>query len=128
MSFPKIVYTPAGGTEQILDFVCPPRQQPGYFKVAVRHDNVATDGVRESVLERIDEFLEFSLEWIQAGTDLANWRAFLDHALTGAPFAYYPDATLPAFTNYVLEDTETRIEYKTPGRYTLTVKCRKQVL
>jgi hypothetical protein len=127
MSFPKIVYTPAGGTEQTLSFIFPPWQQPGYSKVAVRHDNVAACGIRESVLERTDEFLEISLEWIQAGTDLANWRAFLDHALTGAPFAYYPDAAEPAFTNYVLEDTETQIEYKAPGVYTLKLKFRKHI-
>jgi hypothetical protein len=127
MSFPKIIYTPAGGTEQVLNFVCPARQQPGYFKVAVRHDNVATVGIRESVLERIDEFLEFSLEWIQAGTDLANWRAFLDHALTGAAFAYYPDAADSIFTLYVLDDTEARFEYKCAGMYQLKVKFRKLV-
>lgn len=127
MSFPKIVYTPEGGTEQTLSFVYPPQQQPGYQKTAVRHDNVSTAGIRESVLERIDQFLEISMEWIQAGTDLANWRAFLDHALTGAVFAYYPDAALAAFTNYALEDTETRIEYKAPGLYALTLKLRKLV-
>ena len=128
MAYPKITYTPAGGTEQTLNFDFPPRQLPGYQKTAVRHDNVSTAGIRESVLERIDEFLEITMEWIQAGTDLANWRAFLDHALTGAPFAYYPEASLPAFTNYALEDTETQIEYKAPGVYALKLKLRKQVL
>lgn len=127
MSFPKIVYTPAGGTEQTLAFGFPPRQEPACLKTAVRHDNVSTAGVRESVLERTDEFLELSLEWIRAGTDLDNWRAFLDHALTGAPFAYYPDADQSAFASYVLEDTEVRIEYKAPGMYSLTLKLRKQV-
>jgi len=127
MSFPKIVYTPEGGTEQTLNFLYPPQQQPGYQKTAVRHDNVSAAGIRESVLERIDEFLEISLEWIRAGTDLANWRAFLDHALTGAPFAYYPDADSPAFTNYALEDAETQIEYKAPGVYMLKLKVRKVV-
>ncbi|MBZ5546207.1 MAG: hypothetical protein LAO07_21490 [Acidobacteriia bacterium] len=128
MANPKIVYTPEGGTEQTLTFLYPPQQQPGYQKTAVRHDNVSAVGIRESVLERIDEFLEVSLEWIRAGTDVANWRAFLDQALTGAPFAYYPDATLAAFTNYTLEDTETQIEYKAPGVYTLKLKARKQIL
>jgi hypothetical protein len=128
MAFPKIIYTPQGGTEQTLTFLYPPQQQPGYQKTAVRHDNVSAAGIRESVLERIDEFLDISMEWIQAGTDLANWRAFLDSALTGAPFAYYPDADLAAFTNYALEDTETQIEYKAAGIYALKLKLRKQIL
>ena len=128
MANPKIVYTPTGGTEQTLNFARPPRQQPGFQKVAVRHDNVSTAGLRESVLERTDEFLEFTLEWVEAGADLANWRTFLDHALTGETFAYFPDASQAGFTNYLLEDSETTVEYKAPGAYALRLKMRKQVL
>ncbi len=128
MSNPKITYTPTGGTEQTLTFVFPPRQVPGYQKTAVRHDNVSTAGIRESVLERVDEFLEFTMDSIQSGTDLAGWQAFLDHALTGAAFAYFPDAAQPAFTNFTVEDAEAQIEYKAPGLYQLRLKMRKQVL
>lgn len=128
MSSPKIVYTPTGGTEQTLTFVFPPRALPGYQKVAVRHDNVSTAGVRESVLERTDEFMEFTMEFIKTGTDLANWQAFLDHAMTGAAFAYYPDSAQAAFSNYLLEDTEAAIKWKAPGVYTITLKLRKQIL
>jgi hypothetical protein len=127
MSNPKIVYTPQDGAEQTLSFSFPPRQQPAYVCNAVRHDNISTAGIRESILERTDQFLELSLESIQAGADLENWQAFLDYALTGAPFAYYPDAAQPAFLNYALEPTELRIEYKGPGLYTLALKFRKYV-
>jgi hypothetical protein len=128
MSNPKIVYTPAGGTSQTLNFVSPPTRQPGVWKTAVRHDNVSSAGVRESVLERVDEFLEINLDWIRAGADLANWQAFLDHALTGTVFSYYADASIASFVNCVLEDAETRIEFKAAGIYTLTLKMRKTVL
>ncbi len=127
MTLPQIVYTPPGGTQQTLSFSSPPQQQPGFLKTAVRHDNVSTSGVRESVLERTDDFLEISMEWIHAGADLANWNAFLDFALTGAPFTYYPDASVNAFTNYVLEDTEARVEYKGPGVYAIKLKLRAAV-
>ncbi len=124
MSFPKIVYTPAGGPELTVSFTFPPRQLPAYHKVAARHDNLSTTGIRESLLERAEEFLDLSVDWIQAGSDLDNWRNFLDYALTGAPFAYYPDASDSSFTNYVLEDTEARLEYRAPGRYSLALKFR----
>jgi hypothetical protein len=127
MSYPKIVYTPAGGTEQTLNFSAPPSRQPATWKSAVRHDNVASAGVRESVLERVDQFLEINLDWIRAGTDLANWQSFLDHALTGAAFSFYPDAAVPSFLNCLLEDTEARIEFKAPGVYSLTLKFRQEV-
>ena len=128
MANPKIVYTPEGGTEQTLNFALPPRDVPAYQKTAVRHDNVSAAGIRESVLERTDEFLEFTMEFIKSGSDLANWQAFLDHALTGAAFEYYPDASLGAFTNYQLEDTELVAARQAPGAYSLTLRMRKQVL
>ena len=127
MTNPKIVYTPAGGSEHTLAFASSPQQQPAYFKSAVRHDNISTAGIRESVLERTDEFLELSLRWIRAGTDLAAWQEFLDHALTGACFAYYPEADQAAFTNCILEGTETKLEWKTPGIYTATLQLRKLI-
>ncbi len=127
MANPKIVYTLDDGTDQTLNFAFPPKQQPAYVKTAVWHDNVSTAGVRESILERIDDFLEFTLDSIRSGGDLASWQGFLDYALTGAPFALYPDSALPAFINYALEDTETRIEYKSPGVYSLALRFRRYV-
>jgi hypothetical protein len=79
------------------------------------------------VLERIDQFLEISLEWIRAGSDLANWTVFLDFALTGAAFAYYPDSSVNAYTNYVLEDSGATLAYKGPGVYSLKMKFRLAV-
>ena len=127
MANPKIVYTPAAGSEQTLSFSSPPRQQPGYLKTAIRHDNISTAGVRESVLERIDAFLEFTMDYIQAGSDLADWSAFLDYALTGGPFAFYPDASQTGYINCLLENTDAQIAYKAPGLYSLTLKFRQQV-
>ena len=111
-----------------LNFALPPREVPAYQKVAVRHDNVSAAGIRESVLERVDEFLEFSMAFIKSGTEIANWQSFLDHAMTGAAFAYYPDASINAFTNYLLEDTEVTASRKAPGAYSLALKLRKQIL
>lgn len=128
MSYPKIVYTPSGGAEQTLNFTSAPRQQPGYSKNAIRHDNISTAGIRESVLERIEAFVELSMDYIQAGADLENWSNFLDFALTGAPFAYYPDASQSGFIACLLEDTGETVAYVAPGIYSVKVKFRQQVL
>ena len=127
MANPKIVYTPEGGTEQTLSFQFPPVSQPGFSKMAVRHDNISTAGIRESVLERVDAFLEFTVDWIRLGSDLDSWRAFLDCALTGSTFAYYPDADQPTFVNCTLEDTEAKVELKAAGVYSLNLKFRQCV-
>jgi hypothetical protein len=123
---PKIVYTPVGGSPTTLTPAFSPTQQPGYMKTAVRHDNVASSGIRETVLERVDTFLEAN--FLIPAADLAAWQAFLDYALTGAPFAYYPDNSAPDFTNYQLEDTDAKIEYSAPGRYALPMKWRGLVV
>lgn len=127
MAYPKIGYTPAGGSPTTLTFGAPARFVPGYSRVAVRHDNISTAGIRESVLERTDDILEITVEWIKT-SEASAWQGFLDHALTGAAFAYYLDASVPSFTNYLLEDTEAKLVWKAPGQSTVQLKMRKLVL
>lgn len=122
MASPKIVYTPSGGAQTTLTPAFSPTQQPAYMKTAVRHDNVSSSGVRESVLERVDTFMEAN--FLIPAADLAAWQGFLDYALTGAPFAFYPDSSGAAFTNYLLDDTDAKIEFSAPGRYALKMKWR----
>jgi hypothetical protein len=126
MANPKIVYIPVGGVATTLTPAWSPTQQPGYMKTAVRHDNVSSSGIRETVLERVDTFLEATFQVPVA--DLAAWQAFLDYALTGAPFAFYADSSGSAYTNYLLEDTDAKIEYSAPERYTLKMTWRVLVV
>jgi hypothetical protein len=126
MSYPKIVYD-AGAGPVTLAFQRPPRQVPAYEYNAIRHDNISSAGVREAVLERIDTFLEFEMEWVAIGADVQAWNQFMQFALSGGQFAYYPDASLPAFTNYWLENTNWTAAYKAPGQYTFKLKFRQVV-
>lgn len=128
MAFPQIVYTPAGSTASVtLAFVHPPRQVPAYSEKAVRHDNISTAGIRESVLERIDNFLNFEMPFVSSGADVAAWAAFMAYALTGGAFQYFPDASLTAFTNYTLEDTDWEAAYKSVGLFSFALKFRQVV-
>jgi hypothetical protein len=126
MANPQIIYD-AGSGPVTLSFAQPPRKVPAYQYSAVRHDNVSSAGVRESVLERIDTFLELDMEWVATGTDVEGWNAFMEFALGGGLFGYYPDAAESAFTNYWLEDTDWTAAYKTPGHYSFKMKFRKVV-
>jgi hypothetical protein len=126
MAFPCITYPISGGTAT-LNFQRPPRRLPAYSSVAVRHDNVASSGLRESVLERIDNFLELELEWVGIAADVQAWAQFMNYALQGGAFSFYPDSSQPAFTNYWLEDTNWTAAYKAPGQYTFKMKFRQVV-
>ena len=124
MSYPQIIYDPGSGPAT-LTFQRPPRRFPAYEFKATRHDNVASSGVRESVLERIDAFLTVEMEWVAIGSDVQAWSSFMLFALTGGQFAYYPDASQPLFTNYWLEDTDWTAEWKSAGQYSFKLKLRQ---
>ena len=126
MANPCIVYPVTGGTVT-LNFLRPPRRVPAYSQVALRHDNVASSGVRESVLERIDNYLDLDMEWVGQGTDAIAWAQFMAYALQGGPFTYYPDSSQLPFTNYWLEDTNWTAAYKAPGQYSFHLKFRQVV-
>ena len=126
MANPCIVY-PCGSDSATLLFQRPPRRVPAYSAVAVRHDNVASSGVRESVLERIDNYLDLDLEWVGLGSDVQAWAQFMNYALQGGVFAYYPDSLQSSVTNYWLEDTNWTAAYKSPGQYGFHLKFRQVV-
>ena len=94
---------------------------------AVRHDNVASSGVRESVLERIDSFLDLDLEWVGTGSDVQAWAQFMSYALQGGVFSYYPDSSQSNCVNYWLEDTDWTAAHKAPGQYQFHLKFRQVV-
>lgn len=126
MANPQIIYDPGAGPVT-LRFTYPPRNVAAYNSVATRHDNIASSGVRESILERVDAFLEIQMQTAPAGSDVAGWNSFMQYALQGGQFAYYPNASESAFTSYWLEDTTWNAAYKAPGLYSFKLKFRQVV-
>ncbi len=126
MANPAIVY-PYGTGSATLMFQRPPTKVPAYSSTAVRHDNVASSGVRESVLERIDNYLDLDLEWVGIGSDVQAWAQFMNYALQGGVFAYYPDSSQSSFTNFWLGDTNWTAAYKAAGQYSFHLKFRQVV-
>lgn len=127
MANPQIIFDPGAGPVT-LALTYPPRNVTAYSSAATRHDNIASSGVRESILERIDNFLEFEMQTVLVGSDVAAWNAFMQYALTGGQFAYYPDSAESAFTNYWLEQTTWNAAYKAPGLYSFKVKFRQAIV
>lgn len=126
MAYPAITYY-SGSTLVRLTFTYPPRNVAAYNSVATRHDNISSSGVRESILERIDNFLEIEMQTVLTPADVANWNALMQYALQGGQFSFYPDASQTAFTNYWLEDTTWKAGYKAPGIYSFKLKFRQVV-
>lgn len=119
-----------GGTVTVtytLPFTRQPRLVPAYNYEAIRHDNLASSGVRETVFERNDTFLEFKMEWLAVGTDADNWNVFSQAALMGVPFYYYPNSAVNSSILYLLEDTTAKPRYKATGVYEFDTKFRLRV-
>jgi hypothetical protein len=127
MAYPQIVYNPGTGNVT-LAFKYPPKNVTAFNMDAVVHDNFSSAGVRERILERIDNFLELDIPAVAIGSDLTNWQTFFQFALAGGQFSYYPDASQSSFTNYWLDDAKEVAAYKHPGIYSFKLKFRQVVL
>lgn len=121
---PKFAYDPGGG---IVDFTptWPPTNKTPYSPLsAVRHDSVTSSGLKQSVVERIDEFKVLEFQNVPE-SDMAAWRSFFSFALTGGQFTYYPDGTDAAtFLEYVLEDSDWTPKKASWKNYSFTLRLR----
>jgi hypothetical protein len=122
MALPKIVYN-AGAGQVEFTFLRGPRDFRCYFGSQV-HDNVATSGVRERVVERHDIFIAFGMPSMAVDDDLQDWAEFVKFALGGGQFAFYPNSALEDFYWCVLEDDGWEPVRTGLGRYAAGVKLR----
>src|SRR3954463_10092771 len=125
LTVPKIVFPSGGGTTLTLQY--PQKNLPYKTYEAVRHDNVASSGAVERIYERRDEYLNIFMEYVKTGSDVAAWDAFIQYALAGGSFDYYPDSTVGTSDIYILTDTTWSAAFKQLGMYTFSMKLRKAV-
>lgn len=127
MILPKIVYN-AGSGAVTLNFSYPPVQKPGADeKDATRHDTESSAGILQSVVERVVTFRTIQLDSVPQ-SDLAGWSSFMDWALSGGVFTYYPDATVGGtHDDWTLSDTSWSpvFAFKTFAKFKL--KMRKVI-
>src|ERR1700756_2850312 len=111
---PQIVYDPGSGPT-VLSFTYPPVQKPLIDeRSAVRHDSITSSGLRQVALERVDIIKPLIMEYVP-WEDLPAWAAFIDYAIEGGEFAYYPDASQPNFVTLELLDTNFKPTFSVRG-------------
>lgn len=101
---PKFVYNPGTGAVTLSPTYPPIGKAMMDDRDAVRHDSMSSSGIRQVALERVDIIKPLQFEFV-LWTDLPAWQSFIDFAITGGQFSYYPDATASAFNTYELMDT-----------------------
>lgn len=94
LTVPKLAWPTATEASSFI-FKFPPRRQSASIQKGTRHDNTSSYGIRESIYERTETFLNIEMDNVLVGTDIANWQSFLAYALQGGQFYYFPDSTNP---------------------------------
>ncbi len=123
MSLPKIVYNPGGG-DVTLQFLRGPQDFKCFYRSRV-HDNLATGGLRERVVEANDMLITFGMGAMRITDDLDDWAAFMAWALAGGQFSFWPDAALATDYYHCVSDDEG-FEYSrnAPGQYGAAFRWR----
>lgn len=126
MIVPKIVYNPGSGSITLNPTWPPTKGNPVDNLAATRHDSITSDGHMQSVVERIDSIN--SLSWTTVPVDdLAAWTSFMQYALTGGQFDYYPDSTSGTHSAYQLIDTDWNYKRVMFQTFAFTMNMRKYV-
>lgn len=129
MGLPVVQYTPAGAEEPVvLEFL----RGPAGFRCEYAgrvHDNVATSGVKERVVEHLDMLISFRMPALRvdgaAGwDDLADWDAFQEFALEGGVFTVAPNTDVAFDFHCVSEDEGWQPERVAQGIYAASFKWR----
>jgi len=122
VSLAKIVYN-AGAGAVTLQCARGPRNFRCWYKSRV-HDNLATSGIRERVVEAHDILIAFEMPALRVGDDLDDWAVFMKWALGGGAFEFYPDAALATKYNCVSDDEGFEPVWTAPGQYAAAFKLR----
>lgn len=115
MGLPRITYD-AGAGQVVVQCVRGPQGFVCQWETRA-HDNLATSGVRERVVEANDILIRFEMRYMKVDEDLPQWAAFMKFALGGGQFFFSPDSGLADFYNCVCENEGFEPLRAGPGIY-----------
>jgi hypothetical protein len=109
-----------------LLFTLPAINKPGQEeRHAERHDVFTLSGKRQSCIDRIDRVMIVEVAYADMATDLVQFADFIDYAMQGGSFTYYPDQTeLSVFETVELQDAswEPRYNFRSTAKFTLKLR------
>ena len=106
----------------------PPKgKEPVNELQVTKTDSYASEGQKQSVIERVDEFQNLVFPVVTT-SDLSSFSTMYASLLLGTVVTYYPDSTdSSTHTDFWLEDTGFNPKFVSPGAYSLTMRLRKVV-
>jgi hypothetical protein len=99
-------------------------RQPLDGLAATRHDSITSSGIKQAVLERIDDVMTLTFPFVPQ-SDLASWKAFMLWVLAGNVFAYRPNAAdNTVWEEYTLDSQEWTPKWVAPQTFSFAFQCR----
>lgn len=118
------IYDPGGGDVEFTPTWPAIGKQPLDGLSAVAHPSISSSGLKQTVLERIDDLMTLPFPYVPLN-DLAQWRAFMLWALAGNVFAYRPNAADDTvWSEYTLESDGWSPKFVCVGTFSFELKCR----
>ena len=119
-----IYNTGIGGDIVFIPTIPPIGKQPNDGLVATRHDSITSSGIKQQVLERLDDMMTLDFQFVPQ-SDLAAWKAFMTYALAGGVFAYRPNAVDDTvWGEYTVDSLDWTPKFVSPGWFSFSFLCR----
>jgi hypothetical protein len=124
MIVPTFIYNLGAGDIYFTPTWPPIGKQPLDGLEATRHDSFTSTGIKQSVLERVDDVMTLSFQFVPQ-SDLAAWKAFMTWALAGNIFAYRPNSTdHTVWGEYTLDSMAWTPKFVCVGTFSFDIQCR----
>lgn len=118
------IYNTGSGDIEWVPSIPPVGKQPLDGLAAQRHDSITSSGIKQSVLERIDDVMTLTFPAVPQA-DLASWKAFMEWVLAGNVFAYRPNSLDDTvWGEYTLDSLDWTPKFVCPGTFSFEFACR----
>jgi len=119
-----LIYNRGSGNVYFTPTYPPTGKQPLDALAAIRHDSITSSGIKQSVLERLDDVMTLTFPVVPQ-SDLAAWKAFMTWALAGGVFAYRPNAAVnTVWGEYTTDSLDWNPKFVSPGIFAFEFQCR----
>jgi len=94
---------------------------------AVRYDNVSSYGILDVIVERVESFIDVEANYVFKSIDATNWDTFMQYAVQGGAFYYYPDSASGTKIQVTMVEKDFNLAYKAMGLYSFKFTMRKVI-
>jgi hypothetical protein len=120
---PLFTYNAGTGDVSLTPTYPPTGKQPLDCLAATRHDSITSSGIKQSVLERIDDVMTLTFTMVPQ-SDLAAWKTMMAWLLAGNVFAYFPNSLVSSWNDYTLDDMDWTPKWVAPFTFSFELHCR----